>query len=30
MFEYDELGEDNCEKGGALSHIRPTCDLIDI
>ena len=25
-----ELGEDDSEKGGALSHIRPTYNLINI
>ena len=25
-----ELGEEDCKKGGALSHIIPTCNLIDI
>ena len=29
-FTMRELGEDGCEKGRALSHIRPTCYLIDI
>ena len=29
-FTMKELGEDSCEKGGALSHIGPTCNLIDI
>ena len=30
MFHYERLGKDECEKGGALSHIRPMCNLIDI
>ena len=25
-----ELGEDGREKGGALSHLRPMCNLINI
>ena len=29
-FTMRELGEDDSEKGGALSHLRPTCNLIDI
>ena len=29
-FIMRELGEDDCEKGGALSHIRPTYTLIYI
>ena len=29
-FTIRELGEDSCEKGVALSHIRPTYNLIDI
>ena len=29
-FTMRELGEDDCEKGGALSHIRSTHNLIDI
>ena len=28
-FTMIELGDDECEKMGALSHIRPTCNLID-
>ena len=28
-FTKRELGEDICEKGRVLSHIRPTCNLID-
>ena len=27
-FTMRELGEDNCEKGGTLSHLIPTCNLI--
>ena len=29
-FTIRELGEDDCEKGGVLSHLRLTCNLIDI
>ena len=29
-FTMRELGEDGCKKGEALSHIRSTCNLIDI
>ena len=29
-FTVIELGEDGSEKGGALSHLRPTCNQIDI
>ena len=29
-FTMRELIEDGCGKGGVLSHIRPTCNLIDI
>ena len=29
-FTMKELGEDGCEKGRALSHIRPTSNLIYI
>ena len=29
-FTMRELGEDDYEKGEALSYIRPTCNLIDI
>ena len=29
-FTMRELGEEDCKKGAALSHIRPTCNLIDI
>ena len=29
-FTMRELGEDGCEKGGTLSHLRPTCNLIVI
>ena len=29
-FSMRELGEDTSEKGGALSHLRLTCNLIDI
>ena len=29
-FTMRDLGEDDCEKGGALSYIRPTYNLIDI
>ena len=29
-FIMRELGEDDCEKGGVLSHLRPTCNIIDI
>ena len=25
-----ELGKDDSEKGGVLSHIRPTCNVINI
>ena len=29
-FTMRELGEDDYEKGGVLSHLRPTCNIIDI
>ena len=29
-FTMREFGENGCEKGGVLSHIRPMCNLIDI
>ena len=29
-FTMRELGEEDSEKGGALSHIRPMCNLINI
>ena len=29
-FTRRKLGEDDCEKGGALYHIRPMCNLINI
>ena len=29
MFHCEELGEEGWEKGRALSHIRPTCNLIE-
>ena len=29
-FTMREKGEDDCEKEEALSHIRPTCNLINI
>ena len=29
-FNMGELGEDGCEIGGALSHLRPICNLINI
>ena len=29
-FTIRKLGEDNCEKGGVVSHLRPTYNLIDI
>ena len=30
VFTTRELGEEGCEKGGVLSHVRPTCNLINI
>ena len=29
-FSMSYLGEDDFENRGALSHLRPTCNLIDI
>ena len=29
-FTTGKLGEDDFEKEGALSHLKPTCNLIDI
>ena len=29
-FSMRLLGEDDCEKGGGLSHLRSTCNIIDI